>query len=334
MGRFTRFALQLSLAAAGLVIGGLSTLDSAKADCTGGGTIQSMTITPLSANLGSYTPPGAAPADVLLPIVLNYTVSTGAHGSCQFALGFQRPTLPATMSRNGGGSTTVPFTVQRSNGPSLLYSGVPLATNPFDFSVIASSTTAVLNVRFQMAPTVSTLGGSYSDNLTLTVHNRNGTLVQNQLAALNFAVNGTINTSCSIANANNTSQVISVGSTGLTTGMQGAPPQFNVSCNSSSNVSLSSQNGAVTRGGLLEGALTAVSGFRNRIEYQATINGGAGAVSLNTSSGGAAVSANGVFNAAAVTSQGTTVTITPESSTVPLLAGSYSDVLTVTITPQ
>ena len=107
-------------------------------------------------------------------------------------------------------------------------------------------------------------------------------------------------------------------------------PNVGVSCTGPSNVALISQNGAVTLGGVLEATLTAVPSFRNKIEYSASTNGGAGTVSLNTATTN---SASGVFNTTAVTS-GTTVTIAPQASAVPLVAGTYSDTLILRITPQ
>lgn len=310
--------------------------DRAAATCTGtGGEIASATVaSPLTANLGSYTPPGVGPASVVVPLTLNLTYTVPGTGNCQFYLGFQRSSLPATLNRVGGGTTPVPYSLLRPSGASIVFSGAPSASNTaFRFTANNKPATRTINLEFQMLPNAptNTLGGSYFDDLTLVVMNRNGAVVGSSLITAPYSANGLVNTSCSITAPSNISQSIQVNSTGLTTGMTGAAPQFDVACNSSSNVTLSSQNGAVTRGNLAEGALANVSGFRSKIEYTATINGGAGNVTLNT---GNSNSASGTFNAAAVTTSGTQVTIAPEASSVPLLAGSYSDVLTVTITPQ
>lgn len=146
-----------------------------------------------------------------------------------------------------------------------------------------------------------------------------------------ITLTATVEPFCSIANATGTTASIStVATTGLTSGSP-ASPTMDVICNKASTVTLASENGAVTLGNVQEGNLSAVANFRNKIEYTASINGGAGAVSLAT--GGGSATANGNFATAAVSTTATAVTITPETSAVPLLAGSYQDKLTVTINP-
>lgn len=146
----------------------------------------------------------------------------------------------------------------------------------------------------------------------------------------NININANVAAFCTIANASGTTATIdTVAATGLTSGSP-TSPTMDVTCNKASTVNLASQNGGVTLGGAVESDLSPVPGFRNRIEYVASVNGGAGPVSLNTSSD---TSANGSFNAGAVATTGTAVSITPEASSIPLLAGSYSDVLTLSVNP-
>ena len=309
---------------------------SAKAACSGGGEVQSVSLASSSvANLGTYTPPSGTPGLISVVLNLSLTYTPGAAGNCQLFIGFRRPTLPATLSKAGGGS--IPYAlVRNSNGTTLVFSGTIPTTSTHRLTVNNVAPTRNFRIDLQMQPDTlaNNLGGYYTDGLTLEVYNRSGAVVGSLVGQAPYTVNGTVATSCSISSATGTSQIIAVGATGLTSGMVGSAPQFAVTCNSSSNVTLSSQNGAVTRGGALESALATVNGFRNRIEYLATINGGAGNVVLDTSNGGANVSAVGTFAAAAVMNAGTVVTIQPETSSTPLLAGSYSDVLTVTIAPQ
>ncbi|NJO34026.1 MAG: hypothetical protein HC869_13670 [Rhodospirillales bacterium] len=298
----------------------------AKAACTlSGALVTSSTIV----SAGTYTPP-TAPTTQTATITLSLVYQSGSNGQCLGAVAFNRGSLPAAMSRVGGGGT-LPYTMTNV-GTSVLFTGTtPGSSNFISFQVSAGTASISLNVDLLEQPGASVLSGLYTDNLTLQVFNRSRSNVQGAAVASSaFTVTGTVNTACSIANAANTSQTIGV-TTGLTTGMTSAAPTFDVSCNNPSTVSLTTQNGAVTRGGVLESALSAIAGFRNKIEYSASINGGAGAVTLNTAT---STSISGTFNSAPITNRPMSVTIAPESSTVPLVSGTYSDVLTVSIIPQ
>lgn len=293
-------------------------------------TISNISFSPTSANAGTYTIP-TAPTAQGISIVISFT--TAGNGNCQFGVAFRRASLPAVMTRVGGG--TLPYTIrtQATGGTTLLFTGANPASNFFPILVNTGDTSSgPHSVFFLEQPIGPVPSGNYTDsNLILEIYNRNGSnLTGPALRSVPFTVNGTVASGCSISNPINVSQVISVGPTGLTTGMATGPPNVGVSCTGPSNVALISQNGAVTLGGVLETTLTAVPSFRNKIEYGASTNGGAGAVSLNTAT---ANSASGVFNTAAITS-GTTVTIAPQASAVPLEAGTYSDTLILRITPQ
>ena len=73
-------------------------------------------------------------------------------------------------------------------------------------------------------------------------------------------------------------------------------------------------------------------GLDNFIDYSASINGGSGAVTLDTSDAGTDP-ATGSYAEAAISGDTQTITITPASGN-PLLPGSYSDTLTVTVSPE
>jgi phosphotransferase system IIB component len=151
-------------------------------------------------------------------------------------------------------------------------------------------------------------------------------------------INATVAKFCSIDGANasatpatTTTQTVknlTVSAAGrVSTSVVTAGP-YAVVCNNASNVTLTSQNGAMTSG------LTAVSGFENIINYSAATTGFAVA-SVDTSTvatatgqeGGATV---GVGTAAA---GNISVNITPADAGV-LLAGTYQDVLRLSIVPQ
>lgn len=322
MGRLATTALH------GMLLAVMFTVASgaAHAVCT----ISNISFSPTSANAGTYTIP-TAPTAQGISIVISFT--TAGNGNCQFGVAFRRTSLPAVMTRVGGGALPYTIRTQAGGGTTLLFTGATPGSNFFPILVNTGQTSSgPHSVFFLEQPVGPVPSGSYTDsNLTLEIYNRNGgNLTGSALRSIPFTVNGTVTSVCTISNPNNIGQTIGVGSTGLTTGMATGAPNVNVSCTGPSNVALISQNGAVTLGGVLEATLTAVPDFRNKIEYSASTNGGAGTVSLDTAT---ANSASGVFNAAAVTN-GTTVTIAPQASVVPLVAGTYSDTLILRITPQ
>lgn len=278
--------------------------------------------------------PGYVPSNIADQLFnFSVTVTNSSSSSCTFVLSVQRTTLPASMTN---GANTLSYVIERSGGGSIMHTGgTTTAGTSTASATLASSASTTINLRVRLPAGQSTANasGTYSDASPLIeVWQLNGSGVPTTLrSSVPMSITNTRLGSCTITDAANTSQTISVGSTGLTTGMANVAPSFNVTCSGASNVSLTSQNGAVTRGNVLEGSLAIVSGFRSKIEYSASINGGAGTVTLDTAS---ATSATGVFNAAAVSALGTQVTITPESSIVPLLAGTYRDVLTISIVPQ
>jgi hypothetical protein len=157
-----------------------------------------------------------------------------------------------------------------------------------------------------------------------------------QTASQDITITASVDGFCAISGAANTTALIPTSTTtGLTTGSPPSPT-FNVTCNKGSTVKLTSLNGASTLGNALENAiLTSALGFRNKIEYSASVTGpGSTAVVLDTNVvSGPGANVTGAFAVGAASASATTVTITPETSTSPLLAGSYSDTLTVTIAP-
>jgi hypothetical protein len=265
--------------------------------------------------------------------VLSITIFNTDTRNCPLGFSFERSGTPVmTLSGN-----TLQYTAINGTNTIIHTPGPPGPSNRVDVLVPAGGS-AVINYQIQVpAGQIVPASGSssYVDSLVglrfdwLTAVG--GNVVQN-LAVIPTTISDTVIAYCAIAGTINSSQTITVSSVGLTTGMGTAAPQFNVTCNNQSSVSLASFNGAVTLGGVGEGSLGSVPGFRNRIEYQASINGGAGAVTLNTAS--TASIGPSSFASAPVTTQSTSVTITPETSSTPLVPGSYSDTLRITLTPN
>ena len=107
------------------------------------------------------------------------------------------------------------------------------------------------------------------------------------------------------------------------------PPS--VACNTPSNVQITSQSGAVKNSG------TPPSGFTNLINYAASATFSGATATLNTASTSTAIgpeSGTAVSTTGATPSGTMTVSITPQANALRLLSGAYSDVMTITITPQ
>jgi hypothetical protein len=287
-----------------------------------------------SASIGTYSAPVAL-GPVTVSVTFTYTTSGGGGSGCHGGAAFSRPA--GTSGALNNGSATIPYTLFGStSGVSPLYTGATPTSTQYEPFVLAAGSTGSATVTFilQGSPSTTALSGSYADNLTLNIFDVKGTNIQGgAIGSSNFTIMGAVSSSCVVVNGTlqNANQTIGVGVLGQTTGMATGAPSFNVTCSAPSTVALSSTNGAVTRGGVLKSSLVAVPNFRNKIEYFATLNGGAGSVTLNTATGN---TVNGVFNATSIASRATIVTITPEASIVPLVAGSYSDILRIIVTPN
>ena len=127
-------------------------------------------------------------------------------------------------------------------------------------------------------------------------------------ATLSFNSNGSVNTSA------------------ITPASQ---PYASVACNFASNLQLSSQNGALT-------GPSSATGFANVINYTASATWNSVSATVNTATNGASSGAeSGTAQPVSTASSGNmTVSITPAANTLPLVYGSYSDTLRITLTPQ
>lgn len=291
-----------------------------------------------SGNAVTITPGYSPSAGSDQVFAFSVTVQNLSNASCTFVLSVKAISLPAAMTN---GTFTMQYAVERPGGTAIMHTGATTsaATSSASVTLGANGTTTVnLQVRLPASQTTANGAGTYIDSTGLIevweLSGANPTTLRSQVALI---VSNTRTGSCTISGTANASQTIGINnSTGLTTGMATASPSFNVTCTIASNVTLSSQNGAVTNGNVAKNTLSSVSGYRNKIEYTAVVNAPAASVTLTTSSSAIAPVATAplVFSNANVTNRATTVTITPETSPVPLLAGSYGDLLTVTVAPQ
>ncbi len=119
----------------------------------------------------------------------------------------------------------------------------------------------------------------------------------------------------------------------VTTGFIAATTQnrsYAVICNQASDLSLTSLNGAMTT------ASAAAAGFENIIDYTAGLSGFATLAAGSTATTPAAAGSEslGTTTRATAGSENITVAITPITNTNPLVQGTYTDTLRLTITPQ
>lgn len=297
-------------------------------------------VTPLTANTGTYTPP-TLPGSVAVAFTINGTYTALLGDTCTVALSFQRTTLPPSMARSGGGATlSYTITSAAGGGNSLLYTdGTPVATARLQASftapllVLAPQAFAPLTVtaHFQMQPGSPQLAGSYSDSINAGGFRVvGGTLTQ--IASFGFTVNGTVNKVCYIGGvATPAADSATIPVTAGTVNTAPISKTYTGACNTPTNLQLTSQLGGVRV------VATPPSGFTNIINY--TANGTFSAVSstINTATvpTAAGPEAGNVSTLIPGTPSGNlVVTITPQANVLRLLQGSYTDTLRVTLTPQ
>jgi hypothetical protein len=301
-------------------------------------------VTPISASTGTYTFPTAPVAQqVTFTAVVNYSALLG--DECRIALSFGRSTLPASMLLSGGGAT-LPYTVtsNASGGSTLLYisGGAPAAGNRVEAAFVApllaigATTNLSLTAYFLMQPGSPQRAGSYAEaGLSADVFRINtSTLVLTLLRSVAFAVSGTVAKVCTIggvATPASDTAAIPITATGSVNTTPINRSYANAACNTPSNLQLTSQSGAVVRAG------APPSGFTNLINYSASAGFSGATATLDTAT---TATATGPESGTAVSTSGATpsgnlsLTIVPKVNTQPLISGSYSDTLRITITPQ
>jgi len=303
-----------------------------------------MTLNPGTANAGTFTTP-IAPVAQPVAVTITGTYSTNnTGGTCTLALSFQRGALPATMARTGGGAATLPYTITSAagGGNTLLFAGANLTLAQVVTSAFASAGANITNRAFtvnltifiRMIPGSPQQAGAYTDNLTAFVFNLPNGTSGSSVFSRAFTTTGTVAPVCSIggiARPTADSATISVSSAGIVSTATINRSYANVACNTPSNVQIGSQNGAARN------TTAAPPGFTNQINYASTATFSGATASLNTATNPAAA---GAETGTAILTTGNTpagslaVAITPQANVQRLVAGTYSDVLTITITPQ
>ncbi|HVZ05660.1 hypothetical protein [Hyphomicrobium sp.] len=315
----------------------LITSGQARAVCV----ITGASASPLTASTGTYTPPNPLGAQAT-PITIQLTYLALLGGTCTLAMSFHRATVPASMALAGGGSASLPYTLQSSSsgGDTLFYTGgTPNASNSLIYSFNApalgipvnSSTTFMIYALAQ--PGNPQQAGSYQDSVTLDLFNIALNLLVTQVSSQAFLVTGQVAKSCTIGGVTHPSAdmaTIPITADGSVNTSSINRSYSNAICNTPTNVQLTSQNGAVVTGGL-------GNGLQRLIDYNALATFSGATASLNTAAvpGASGPESGTVASTTGNTPTGTLgVSIMPQLNTQPLVAGSYSDTLTITLTPQ
>lgn len=146
-----------------------------------------------------------------------------------------------------------------------------------------------------------------------------------QSATQNINLNATVADYCSIsgsATSTDVDRTITVTNGAVDTAALTQVSVANVACSKISDLTLTSTNTGLT-------GPAAAGGFQNVIYYTAAASFDGASTSLDTSS------TNTATDATTGAATGTlTVDITPIANSSPMVAGSYADVLVVTLTPQ
>ena len=161
------------------------------------------------------------------------------------------------------------------------------------------------------------------------------TAAQAQSATQDITITASVVKTCSINSAatgtagSATVPISAAGNVNTTSITPTGAPFGNVACNAPSNIQLSSINGALT-------GPAAAAGFDNIINYSATATWNSVTANLDTSTtGGSGSTETGSAQAVGTANSGNlTVSITPAANAQPLVIGTYSDTLRVSLTPQ
>jgi hypothetical protein len=156
-----------------------------------------------------------------------------------------------------------------------------------------------------------------------------------QAAQQQIQITATVNKACTINGAStgtlDTATIPIDASSNVVTGAitPANAPYANVICNAPSTIQLKSQNGG------MKNTATPPSGYTNIIDYQASAIWNSVTATIDTST---IPTANGTESGTAqpvsAGSGSLQVTINPAANSSPLVGGTYSDLLTVLLTPQ
>jgi hypothetical protein len=281
-------------------------------------------------NLGLYnsTAPGVQTATIT--IVLNKI----SNGKCTASLAFLSATNPAQMS--GPGPQTLQYQVLDSGGSDVLYTFVP--GNRITLSGSANNQSTIsFTVTIQVGAIAGQSGmpsGTYSDSTVVPKVFDGVTNIPLGGASGVLNVSATAVSSCTIGGLSNPAAdfaTVPVSAGGVVNTAPINKSYASVVCSAQSTLQVSSLTGGLKRAG------TAPGGFSDIIDYQISATFAGASSTLNTAT---IPTASGTESGSSGTTSSTTpsgtlsVTITPQTPALPLVAGSYADTVRITITPQ
>ena len=274
-----------------------------------------VTLSTALVNLGTNT----VPVPVSLTVTATYP-KTGSGACTSTDLVAFNALLALTRV---GGTQTLTYTVTPNGGAPTFPSA---SVSNGQVTVSATLTVTVALVAGQTGTS-----GTYVGTLTARMVTSGGTTTGTSASA---ALQATVNNpaTCTIGgSANGGTQTLDF-SNGNTVSLSQKFATFGtVNCNSSAVLSLTSQNGAATNPAATDAS------HQNYFDYIATTTVNGGTVTLNTSTNparSAPESGTGNITATTTTNAALSIGVTPIAPTKPLVAGSYGDVLTLTITPN
>lgn len=278
-------------------------------------------VAPASAPLSTYSPIGTPAA-----YTVGVQVTNNAALPCQLGVTFSGPVSPAVMT--WGGSQLAYTIKDASDTTTLLYTGALPGSNFLPITAPVGTSTHNVHVT-AVTGQFSAAAGSYLDtSVSVQVWTRAGGLLLLPASSATLTVSATVTKICSIGGTiapGADSATIAIGAGGSVNTAPIVRSYANAICNAATNVTLSSANGGV------KATAPAAAGFSNVIGYSASATLSGATATLNTATASATT---GVIFSPGGASGNISLTITPQASALPLLAGGYADVLSIVLTPQ
>jgi hypothetical protein len=286
-----------------------------------------LSVTPVMANLGTYQPPDAAAA---LALDITIELKTRGRGTCKGAITFYRQGgLPGRMTRLGGGDPRS-YTIGTApgGGTPLMFASWPPVGRTLDFTVQGGGGTQRHTVTLTVYVTAQSgwlAAGNYSDAVLMKVldRSRNGyDIVKYQT----FSVTSTVQQQCDLPppdtlNLDFTSTIAN----GLPGNATLIATFSGVACSAPARIRLSGEP-------LINPAIPPAANFDNFIDWQASADFGNAHVVLDTRVTNQATSS--AQNVASGPTQSATITLSVRlMAGRRVIAGHYSNILTVTIDP-
>lgn len=301
------------------------------AACTAGN-YNNVTATLTPATISSYDPFAGADTTLSLTLIVR---NGNTSGNCDASVSFRRAAgIPATLSQSG---STLSYSLEKPGNLTLITqtgfttNNTPPAANRIDFQNIGAGTSASATLTLRIPAGQISAAGSYGDSidlelLRLTNANQTNGLVR----ATPIAVSATVLSKCSLPAPSlsnlNFSSAISNGRPNA--GVAQRTTFSNVACTAPTRLRL-------TGGALQPAAPTpARPGFDNFINYRAAGVFGSASSTLTTTTNTASVDSVQKNIASGATTNGSIAIDVNLVNGNPIIAGTYTGTLTVTIDPS